>query len=81
MVDVRSGSRYENIVGTVMKISGGQTSIGGAISHVFLILMVGGGIGVLVSLVATLFVNGVRWVGQLRHDTSNLPQLALFDDM
>jgi len=64
-----------------MKISGGQTSIGGAISHVFLILMVGGGIGVLVSLVATLFVNGVRWVNQLRHDTSNLPQLALFDDM
>jgi CIC family chloride channel protein len=64
-----------------MKISGGQTSIGGAISHVFLILMVGGGIGVIVSLVATWLVNGVRWVGQLRHDTSDLRQLVLFDDI
>jgi len=64
-----------------MKISGGQTSIGGAISHVFLILMVGGGIGVIVSLVATWFVNGVRWVGQLRHDTSDMRQLVLFDDI
>jgi CIC family chloride channel protein len=56
-----------------------HTNVGGAIRQVVFILMIGTSIGLVVSLVATLFVNGIKSIGQMRADSAG-PTLSIFGE-